>query len=35
MKKIQFVLEDAEYEKAVKKKGDRTWVQFLMDVVDA
>jgi hypothetical protein len=34
MKKISFFLEDEEYEKLMNKKGDMTWVEFVMQLVE-
>jgi hypothetical protein len=34
MKKISFFLEDEEYEKLMNNKGDMTWVEFVMQLVE-
>jgi len=34
MKNVRLVLEDAEYEKAIKKKGNMSWHDILMKGVD-
>jgi len=31
MKEIRIMFEDAEYDQAIKKKGDRTWKQVMVD----
>ncbi len=31
VKQVQIILDDHEYEALKKKKGDRTWKQFLIE----
>jgi predicted CopG family antitoxin len=33
MKKVNLYLEDEEYEKLIKLKGNMTWVDFVMQLV--
>jgi hypothetical protein len=31
MKELRITLDDADFKKLVKKKGDRTWREFLLE----
>lgn len=33
MKKVNLFLEDEQYEKLIKAKGDMTWIEFVMTLV--
>lgn len=34
MKTIPIHLEDDQYEKLIQVKGDKTWIEFIMQLVD-
>lgn len=34
MKKVNLYLDDDQHERLVKAKGDKTWVEFVMQLAD-
>lgn len=34
MRQLNVTFEDKDYDKLVKKKGDKTWYEFIMELVE-